>query len=119
MRDGADRTPSRELDPLSVSSAGTVVAAVGALVWPQLVSATVTLAALTSFVVWVRLLRALRRPASTGSRVPGLFPFAFLGLTGWSGALLLARAYPAGGALLLGTVCVGFRFLARPSTGGI
>lgn len=118
MREGAERPQSGELDPLSLSSAGTVVAAVGTLVWPQLVSATVTLAALTSFVVWVRMLRALRRPAPTGFRLPGLFPFVFLGLTGWSGALLLARAYPAGGALLLGTVCVGFRFLARPSTSG-
>ena len=119
MRGTAEGTPSGDFDALSLSSVGTVVAAVGTLVWPQLVSATVTLAALTSFVVWVRSLRALRRRASTGFRLHGLFPFALLGLAGWSGALLLGRAYPAGGALLLGTVCAGFRFLVRPSARGI
>jgi hypothetical protein len=102
-----------DVDPLSAAAFGTALTGGASFVWPELVAGTVVLAALTSFVVWARAVRALRRRDSTGFRAGRLTPFVALGGAGWGLALWLEPLLPPVRALLLGTVAVGFRVLAR------
>jgi hypothetical protein len=111
--------PSRELDPLSTAAIGTALAGVASLVWPQLVAGAVSLAAVASFVLWIRAVRALRRRRSTGYHPSRLLPFLAVGAAGWAVALVLDPAFPAGRALVLGVVIVALWVLARSAWSGI
>ncbi len=106
----------RELDPLPTSSVGTALAAIASLLWPELVGAAVSLAALASFVLWLRALRVLRQRRTTGYRPVRLVPLLALGTGGWSVAFLLGPILPPARGLLLGVVCLGLWSLA-PSAG--
>jgi hypothetical protein len=103
----------RDLDPLSTASIGTALAGAMSLVWPELIAGTVSLAAVTSFVIWVQAVRVLRKRRETGYRPTRLIPFLTLGGGGWTAALLIGPEVPPVRALLLGAVALGLRFLAR------
>jgi hypothetical protein len=105
----------RELDPLSAASLGTALAGAMSLVWPELVAGTVSLAAVASFVVWVRAVRVLRKRRETGYRPARLIPFLVIGGSGWTGALLIGPEFPPARVLLLGAVALGFWVLSRSS----
>ncbi|MGA7861108.1 MAG: hypothetical protein WCB19_04560 [Thermoplasmata archaeon] len=119
MTAGSDALSPRDLDPLSTSSVGTALAGAASLVWPELVAGAISLAAVASFVVWIRALRALRTRRATGYRPVRLLPFLALGGAGWSAAVLFGPIFPPGRALLLGGVSVGLWFLARSAWAGI
>jgi hypothetical protein len=108
----------RDLDPLSAASIGTALAGTMSLVWPELVAGTVSLAAVASFVLWVRAVRAFRRRRETGYRPVRLIPFLALGGSGWTAALLVGPEFPPVRALLLGAVALGIWFLARSAWAG-
>jgi len=119
MTPGSGELAPRELDPLATSSAGTALAGVASLVWPELVSAVVSLAALTGFVIWIRALRALKHRRSTGYRPGRLAPLVLVGVVGWSIALFVGPIFPLGRPLALGGASVGLWALARPALGGV
>jgi hypothetical protein len=98
---------------------GTALAGTLSLVWPDLVAGAVSLAAVTSFVVWVRALRALRRRRATGYRFTRLLPFLAIGGAGWTVAFLPGPEYPPVRALVLGVFSVGLWLLTRSAWAGI
>jgi hypothetical protein len=116
---GAATVPSRDLDPLSTASMSTFLAGTLSLVWPDLVAGAVSLAAVTSFLIWVRALRALRRRRLTGYLPIRLLPFLALGGAGWTAAFLIGPEYPPFRALVLGAVSVGLWLLTRSAWVGI
>jgi hypothetical protein len=119
MTAGRETGSARDLDPLSTASVGTALTGAASLVWPELVAGALSLAALASFVVWLRALKAWRGRRQTGYRPRRLIPVFALGGIGWSVALLLGSTYPSGRALVLGVVCVALWFLARSEWVGI
>jgi hypothetical protein len=102
----------RDGDPLTMASVGTALAGGASLVWPELIAGTLSLAVVTSFVVWIRAIRALRQRRSTGYHPARLVPFLVLGTVGWSTALLLGPTLPSSRAPVLGIVAVGLWVLA-------
>jgi hypothetical protein len=116
---GSDPGLPGEFDPLSTSSVGTALAGAASLVWPELVTGAISLAAVASFVVWVRAVRALRRRQMTGFRPHRLIPCLVVGGAGWSAALALVSVPPVGRALALGGAVVGLWILARSPWVGI
>jgi hypothetical protein len=116
---GSVAVPSRDLDPLSTASVGTALAGTLSLVWPELVAGTVCLAAVASFVVWVRALRALRQRRATGYRSTRFIPFLVIGGAGWTVAFLPGPGFPPVRALVLGAVSVGLWLLTRSAWAGV
>lgn len=114
-----DGWSGRDLDPLPTASVGTALAGAMSLMWPELVAGTVSLAAVASFVVWIRCVRALRKRRETGYRPARLIPLLVLGGSGWASALLFGPDFPPVRALLLGAVALGFWLLARSAWTGI
>lgn len=87
---------TRDLDPLRLSVAGTVLAAVGAVAWPELRTAVLCLLLLASLIVWVRTLDAVRTRRMTGYRLRWLAPLGATGLAGWSGIAAVGAFAPSG-----------------------
>jgi hypothetical protein len=114
-----DALGSRAFDPLSSSAVGTTLAGAASLIWPELVAGTVTLAALASFLLWVRVLRALRQRRIGDFRSSRVIPLAGLGAAGWGTALLVGPIFPAGRALVLGAASLGLWLLARSTLVGV
>jgi hypothetical protein len=108
-----------DIDPLSTSALGTAIAGAGSLVWPDLVAGTISLAAVASFVVWIRALRAVRRRQLTGYRVRRLLPCLATGGAGWATALALGPVSLTDRALVLGATSVALWLLARSGVVGI
>jgi hypothetical protein len=113
-----DLLPAGEPDPLSASTAGAAISAVASVVWPVLAAATLSLAVLASFVVWIRALRAWRRSRRTPTDTGGLLSLALVGGTGWGAALLLGPVVPLARPLLLGALAVGLWVTARHTLAG-
>lgn len=108
-----------DLDPLSAAGGGAAVASVAALVWPELESAVVSLVAATSFVVWIRALRAWRSRRETGYRPGRLLPLLSVGLAGWLTVLLVEPFSRTLELLFLGGLGGTLWFVAGPRMAGI
>lgn len=119
MTAGSEQWSARDLDPLSIASTGTALTGAASFVWPDLVPGAVSLAALTSFVVWMRALRALKRKRESGYHPIRLIPLLALGGAGWSIALLVGPSNSPGRAMVLGIVCLVIWFLARSDWVGV
>ncbi|MCI4352150.1 MAG: hypothetical protein L3K14_02010 [Thermoplasmata archaeon] len=119
MTAGSGEFLPQEPDPLLSSSAGTALAGVASLLWPELISAALSLAVLASFVVWVRAVRVLRRPQANHYAPNRLLPLLLLGAAGWSATLLVPPVLAEGRALILGALGVGLWVLARPAFAGV
>jgi hypothetical protein len=104
-------------DPLTTSAAGTALAAVSSLLWPELFAAVVSLAVLASFLVWVRVLRALRERRLSQSQRTRLVPLLIVGGMGWSVVLLGPLALWER-ALFLGALPAGLWLLLRSAGTG-
>ncbi|MCI4347448.1 MAG: hypothetical protein L3J97_02370 [Thermoplasmata archaeon] len=107
------------MDPLLSSSAGTALAGAASLLWPELISAALSLAVLASFVVWIRVLRVLRRPRATRYDSNRFLPLLLLGAGGWSAAYLVPPVLLEGRGLILGALGIGLWVLARPAFAGV
>lgn len=119
MNVGSGELFSQELDPLLSSSAGTALAGAASLLWPELISAALSLAVLATFVVWVRALRVLRRPRAIRYDPSRLLPILLLGAGGWSAAFLVPPVLLEGRGLILAALGIGLWVLARPAFVGV
>ena len=86
---------SRIFDPLPASVAGTMLATVGNLAWPDLASAVLCLAVLVTTLVWIRSVNALRNRAASGFDPRRLYSLGIAGVGGWSGVCAVAVISPS------------------------
>ena len=115
----SDILPSTSLNPLRTAALGTALAGLASLVWPELLSATLSLASLVTFVVWVRALGVFRRRRSSEYGTVHFLPLVLVGIVGWSTAILLGPLSLPGRALMLGGMSIGLWLLMKPCEEGV
>ncbi len=93
---GSRIASARELDPLPLAVAGTVLAAAGAVAWPALQPAVLCLSVLVSWIVWIRTVNTVRNRHKTGYCLRRLAPLGATGVAGWSGIAAVGVFAPSG-----------------------
>lgn len=102
-----------DLDALPAASMGTALTAAASLVWPSLLAGATALAVLTGFVVWTRLLRALRQRTGPGRTSRRLLPLLAVTAGGWAAALATGPATAPMRAVVLVALALGLWGLVR------
>lgn len=108
-----------DLDPLPAASIGTALAAAGALVWPALLAGATSLAVLTGFVAWTRVVRALRQRPVPGPSPRRFLPLLVLAGGGWAAELVVGPVIPEIRAPMLGALALGLWGLVRHAGLGV